>query len=436
MFDGLDLTSPGPAIGRLARRVQLVAVLLALTATSCTTNSATITAPSPVKCAPSLVLASSTMAASGGTGVLSIATTAECAWTASAQVTWLSGFSPASGQGSAQVAFQVAANSIPAAREGDVVVNDERARIRQEAAPCQIELAPTARDVSASGESVSATVTAPSECAWAATTDVSWITVTSSSTGNGNGTLSIAVAANSGGQRTGTVQVADQALTIRQAAATCSYTLTPSALSIAAAGGAGGPVTVSTSAGCAWTAVSNASWITVTAGQSGSGSGTVSFTVAANSGDSRTGTLSIAGQTFTVTQAGIVSCSYSVTPTSQTIGPSGGVAPAIAVATAAACAWTANSNAPWITLLSGTSGTGNGAVTYEVAANTGNARTATLTIAGHAVTVSQSAAGSASARYNSVASQAVMALPLKNGRHRCEHSRASCLVATLAYVLR
>jgi hypothetical protein len=240
--------------------------------------------------------------------------------------------------------------------------------------------------------------------------------VTSSSTGNGDGTLSLTVAANNGDQRTGTVNVADQVLTIRQAAATCSYNLNASALSIAAAGGAGGPVTVSTSAGCAWTAVSNASWITVTAGQSGSGSGTVSFTVAANPGDSRTGTLSIAGQTLTVTQGGVASCSYSVTPTSQNVGPSGGVAPAIAVATAAACAWTANSNAPWITLLSATSGTGNGAVTYEVAANTGGARTATLTVAGHAVTVSQNGASGAQAKYTSGANRTFAATPVKNRR--------------------
>ena len=413
MINGLGSTSHGPAISRSGRLVQLVALLLILVATACTSNSATVTAPSPVKCAPSLTLASSTMTASGGPGLLSIATTADCTWTASAQVPWLTGFSPASGQGSAQVEFQVAANVVSVAREGDVVVNDERARIRQEGVPCRIEIAPTARDVSASGESVSAAVTAPSGCAWAATTAVGWITVTSSSTGTGNGTLSLAVAANTGAQRTGIVTVADQALTIRQADATCSYNLAPSVQSIDAGGGAGG-VTVSTSPGCSWAAVSNASWIAVTAGQSGSGSGTVSFTVASNPGGSRTGTLSIAGQTMTVTQAGGVSCSYSVTPTAQTVGASGGVAPAIAVATAAPCAWTANSNAPWITLLSGTSGSGNGEVTYEVAANTGNARTATLTIAGHVVTVSQSAAGGQLASYNSGASHALTALSSKH----------------------
>jgi hypothetical protein len=401
------------AISHSAPRMPLVALLLASIAASCTSNSATITAPSPVKCAPTLALGSSTMAAGGGTGVLSIATTADCTWTASSQDSWLSGFAPASGQGSAQVEFQVAANSVPAAREGDVVVNEQRARVRQEPAPCQIEIAPTARDVSASGESVSATVTAPSGCTWAATTDVSWITVTSG-TGNGNGTLSIAVAANAGEQRTGTVLVADQALIVRQATAICGYSLSPTAQSIAAAGGPGAPVSVSTSAGCAWTVVSNAPWITVTAGQSGSGSGTVGFTVAANAGDTRTGTLSIAGQTMTVTQTGATSCSYSVSPLSQTVGSSGGVAPAIGVATATLCAWTAQSNAPWITVLSGASGTGNGPVTYEVAANIGSARTGTLTVAGRAVTVFQNGAGGDRAKYTSGAIQPFTAMPSKN----------------------
>jgi hypothetical protein len=55
---------------------------------------------------------------------------------------------------------------------------------------------------------------------------------------------------------------------------------------------------------CTWTATSDVSWITVgTSG--GSGSATVNYIVAANSGiGTRTGTLTIAGQTFTVSQAG------------------------------------------------------------------------------------------------------------------------------------
>ena len=61
-------------------------------------------------------------------------------------------------------------------------------------------------------------------------------------------------------------------------------------------------------------------WITVTGGGSGTGNGTVTYTVAANTSASpRTGTLTIAGRTVTVTQAG--ACTYTVAPTSQTCWP-------------------------------------------------------------------------------------------------------------------
>src|SRR5262249_831421 len=58
---------------------------------------------------------------------------------------------------------------------------------------------------------------------------------------------------------------------------------------------------------CPWTAVSNTTWITITGGASGSGTGSVGYLVAANTSDTpRTGTLTIAGATYTVTQNGIL----------------------------------------------------------------------------------------------------------------------------------
>jgi Zn-dependent metalloprotease len=86
---------------------------------------------------------------------------------------------------------------------------------------------------------------------------------------------------------------------------TCTYSISPTSSSQPASGGTGS-VSVTAGAGCAWSAVSNASFITITSGTSGSGSGTVNYSVAANTGTaSRTGTMTIAGQTFTVNQAGI-----------------------------------------------------------------------------------------------------------------------------------
>lgn len=85
---------------------------------------------------------------------------------------------------------------------------------------------------------------------------------------------------------------------------TCSFSISPTSASQTAAGGTG-TVTVTAGTGCAWTAVSNSAFITVTSGASGSGNGTVGYSVAANTGTTtRTGTITIAGQTFTVTQAG------------------------------------------------------------------------------------------------------------------------------------
>ncbi|MDS4028648.1 MAG: lectin-like protein [Candidatus Contendobacter sp.] len=82
----------------------------------------------------------------------------------------------------------------------------------------------------------------------------------------------------------------------------CSYTIDPPNQAFEYLGGSG-TVTVSTPDGCAWTAQSHDDWITLTAGASVTGSGAVTYSVAANSSSAkRTGTLTIAGKTHTVTQ--------------------------------------------------------------------------------------------------------------------------------------
>lgn len=88
----------------------------------------------------------------------------------------------------------------------------------------------------------------------------------------------------------------------------CSASISPAGASFGSAGGSG-TVSVTAAVGCVWTAVSNNSFITVTGGASGNGAGTVTYTVGANSLPSRIGTLTIAGQTHTVTQAGSLTCS-------------------------------------------------------------------------------------------------------------------------------
>ena len=96
--------------------------------------------------------------------------------------------------------------------------------------------------------------------------------------------------------------------------------ISPASISYDWTGGTGSVNVVAPST-CNWTATSHASWITITSGTSGSGNGTVYYSVSANPGpNSRTGTLTIAGQTFTVTQAA-PSCTYTL---SVSTNPSSG----------------------------------------------------------------------------------------------------------------
>jgi len=83
----------------------------------------------------------------------------------------------------------------------------------------------------------------------------------------------------------------------------CTYSLTPNSASFGE-GASNGSVGVTARSGCSWTASSNAAWLTITSGSSGSGDGTVHYSFPANTGEiAISGTLTIAGQTFTVTQA-------------------------------------------------------------------------------------------------------------------------------------
>jgi Viral BACON domain len=82
----------------------------------------------------------------------------------------------------------------------------------------------------------------------------------------------------------------------------CSFSISPTRRSFPSSGGEAS-VSVIAPDGCAWTAVSNVGWITILAGGSGSGNGTVTYSVARTT-RARSGTMTIAGRTFTVRQKG------------------------------------------------------------------------------------------------------------------------------------
>ena len=86
-----------------------------------------------------------------------------------------------------------------------------------------------------------------------------------------------------------------------------SFNLSTATVLVSAAAGESTVQLIAPSQSAAWTASSNSSWLHLGAsGSSGAGSALVPFSYDANpNGGAQTGTLTIAGQTLTVTQAGI-----------------------------------------------------------------------------------------------------------------------------------
>jgi hypothetical protein len=171
----------------------------------------------------------------------------------------------------------------------------------------------------------------------------------------------------------------------------CTIAISPGSLAFGNEGGTG-TVTVSVAAGCAWSATSSAGWIAVTAGSTGSGPGTIAYSVNANANtQSRTGALTIGGLSHAVTQDGRspTICTYELSPDAATWGNDGGTR-TFTVGAPADCSWTATSDAPWVVVTSGNQGSGAGTVSYTVAPHSGpSERTAIITVADRRFTVRQ-----------------------------------------------
>ena len=104
-------------------------------------------------------------------------------------------------------------------------------------------------------------------------------------------------------------------------------------------------------------------------------------------GSTRTAVITVAGQSHTVTQA---PCTYSISPPSRSVSSSGGTESISVTSSETTCSWTATESSGWINITPGSSGSGDGTVTYTVSANTtGSSRTAVITVAGQTHTVTQ-----------------------------------------------
>ena len=277
------------------------------------------------------------------------------------------------------------------------------------AAQCTYTVTPTAvPNVPANGASGSISVNTQTNCAWGFSTNVSWITLSSANAANGqvtgSGVLNYTISASTlPTSEQGSIFISGPSpsvnIPVTQGAAVCSMTLMPASNTISAAGG---PSSFGVQTSCSWTATSNANWITVSSPSTGTsggtmpsvtgtGNGTVPFTVAPNGCvNPQTGTITVTSQpsqVFTLTESGSPN-NLTLSPTTASV-PQAGVSGRFNVVTGVGCGWTSFSDVGWLTITTAAGGTGNGGIGYTIGANTGPARAGNIHVGSQLFAVTQ-----------------------------------------------
>ena len=235
-----------------------------------------------------------------------------------------------------------------------------------------------------------ASVVVQGDGAWTATSDRDWIVIKQGASGNGAGSCVYVVNANaSADTRIGHINIGGNTYTITQYG--YDATLTPTSATYDRHGGSG-TFSVTVDAGISWTARANDSWITVSP-SSGMSVGTVNYTVAAYEGIvSRVGSVTVGGQTFTITQTGV---DVSISPESVMKGEGADII-SVTVRALAGTQWTVTPNASWISVLDKESGYGDYDLTLAINSNPSfQRRTGTVSIGSATLTISQDGTTSA-----------------------------------------
>ncbi|MBI4903033.1 MAG: hypothetical protein HY820_05315, partial [Acidobacteria bacterium] len=194
---------------------------------------------------------------------------------------------------------------------------------------------------------------------------------------------------NTGAEVTRQYLVAGSIVSVTVGAAPCSYSFTTNTLADFPAIGGSGVIFVNATSGCAWTVSSNSSWITFPSGASGTGHGSVLYVVAPNNGTTlRSAAILLGDKQYPIAQGPATSCAYSVSPNGLQL-PAAGATGQININTGSTCVWSVSGAPAWITLDAST-GIGSAAIRYTAAANSAaTPRTASLSIPGAGVSITQ-----------------------------------------------
>ncbi len=335
--------------------------------------------------------------ANGANGLVAIAATPDLPWTAESTANWMTIYTPyATGAGNGNVAYTAFPNTTVYGRTGTILIThpDGAGAIvtnvhtaTQPAANMALSL--NGYEFAAAGESVQVTVTVSKNVQWSVegVEDIAWLGLNGASTYVGPATITLAASSNESiYDRTGAITIAGKAFSVSQKGRGVELDYENVVFDTE---GGWDSISVHPDGAVSWTAVSSdPTWITITAGGSGTGDGEVLYTVSDYVGDggTRTGTITIGDKVVTIVQTAYP---VSISPAGQTVAGNSG-AGEISVAADINAVWNAIATEPWITIVTGQTGDGSGRVTFTYTENaTGKTRTGKIVINGAEYTLTQ-----------------------------------------------
>jgi hypothetical protein len=240
------------------------------------------------------------------TGELSAAR--DCTWTAQTTSTWLR-IDPTSGQGQATLTLTASDNPQGRSRSATVDINQQLFTVTQEGLPCHFAVAPSSISIGHQGGRAAVQLSTLEGCSWTTQSSQPWLRVVTGSGGEASATIELAIDSNTEAERSALLTIATLLVAVSQQAGPndrteCRFSLDPGAHTIPAAGGSGS-FSLSTLPGCAWSAVSNQSWITIVSSANVIGSSNVQYRVEPNlSTSTRSGAIAAGTRRHVVQQEG------------------------------------------------------------------------------------------------------------------------------------
>ncbi|MDW3194623.1 MAG: BACON domain-containing carbohydrate-binding protein [Cytophagales bacterium] len=344
---------------------------------------------------PELEVSPATIEASSSGGTETIVVSSNLSWTASTSVSWIS-IDPSSGSsGDQNISLNISENSETTDRSAELTITGgdltQIVTIQQSAFEPELKVSPTTLEVSSSGGTETIVVT--SNLSWAASANVSWISINPSSGSSGDQNISLNISENSettdrSAELTITGGDLTQIVTIQQSAFEPELKVSPTTLEVSSSGGT---ETIVVTSNLSWAASANVSWISINPSSGSSGDQNISLNISENSETTdRSAELTFTGgdltQIVTIQQSAFAP-ELSISPSSLTFSQSGGTE---SFDITSNVSWTLNHDNEWLTI-SETSGTGNQSIEVTAESNPDeNERQGTITISGDGLSSSLS----------------------------------------------